>query len=236
MAIPIPPKVPYNFKDLTGQKFGKWSVIGYAGKNKRGWTLWTCQCDCGTIRDVVSTSLCRGTSTACGCHRKKGAQVIDPSGVITLKHGHICLVDPEDIPLVSQFRWHAHQGPGGHWYAVRSTPTPMKMHVFLMGRRGVDHKNGNGLDNRRENLRFATQSQNQMNTRKRKSSSKYKGVAPPLVGHRGKSWAFRITIDGKKKSFGGFATEEDAARAYDEKAKEVYGEFAWLNFPDGKPR
>jgi hypothetical protein len=107
------------------------------------------------------------------------------------------------------------------------------MHVVIMGRRGVDHKNGDGLDNRRENLRFATHEENARNSRKQRTSgNRYKGVVPPRPTRGIEYWQAQININRKQVRFGRFGTEEDAARAYDAKAKEVYGEFARLNFPE----
>lgn len=89
----------------------------------------------------------------------------------------------------------------------------------------VDHKNRNPLDNRKENLRICTRLQNEMNKPTRKeSASGYKGVR--MVKN---SWVARIKIDGKFKHIGCFFSKEEAAKAYNEKAKELYGEFAWLN-------
>ena len=104
----------------------------------------------------------------------------------------------------------------------------------------VDHINHNGLDNRRENLRVATQSQNSANGQKAKTwrgrpvSSAYKGVCK--INNEGKwnhgKWHCSIKENGKKLFMGYFDNEEEAARTYDAKAKELHGEYAYLNFPD----
>jgi hypothetical protein len=231
----------HNFVDLTGQKFHGLTVLAYAGRNKGGNSLWLCRCACGNEKVCKTASLRASTSNtvSCGCAGRAGLAVMNtarqeivPPDKIILAGGHVCLVDPEDLPLVSQFSWHALKSHGkDKWYAKRNTPSKVLMHVLLMGGKGVDHRNGNGLDNRRDNLRFASRSQNAQNAAKpRTSSHRFKGVVPPR-GRLG-AWGIRITVDGKQRTFGGFATEEEAARAYDRKAREVFGEFAWLNFPE----
>jgi hypothetical protein len=87
----------------------------------------------------------------------------------------------------------------------------------------VDHRNRDGLDNRRSNLRLATRSQNRANTRAVGGTSIYKGVT-----RAGKAWQAEIAC----KYIGRFPTEGAAARAYDAAAREVFGEFAYLNFPE----
>ncbi len=95
----------------------------------------------------------------------------------------------------------------------------------------VDHINGLTLDNRRANLRIATPSQNARNKRihRGKKASKYKGVylCPRLKKPK---WTARIYIEGRHYTFNGFATETEAAIAYDEAAIRLFGEFARLNF------
>jgi hypothetical protein len=107
------------------------------------------------------------------------------------------------------------------------------MHRAVMGvedKRYVDHQNHNGLDNRRKNLRIATWEENCWNKRKpnTNSSSIYKGV---MWDKRRGNWQVMIGYKGKKIFIGYFDDEQEAARAYDAKAKELYGEFAALNFP-----
>lgn len=95
----------------------------------------------------------------------------------------------------------------------------------------VDHVNGNGLDNRRCNLRVCTPQQNAFNSKPvRGSRSKFKGVKYNTACKN--KWTARIRINGKQVDIGRFETEEEAARAYDKVAKEVQGDFAWLNFPN----
>jgi len=93
-----------------------------------------------------------------------------------------------------------------------------------------DHINGNGLDNRAANLRPATVSQNLCNRRKTKANtrSKYKGLEWDKTQRK---WKARIQHNGRKIYLGSFSNEIDAAKAYDEKARKLFKEFACLNFP-----
>jgi len=97
----------------------------------------------------------------------------------------------------------------------------------------VDHINGNPLDNRRENLRICTRAQNTCNRKAVvNSKSGYKGVTKK---NSSRKWIPEIRKDGKKLYLGSYNTPEEAAKAYDKAAKEIFGEFAKLNFPDKDP-
>lgn len=92
----------------------------------------------------------------------------------------------------------------------------------------VDHINGNPLDNRRSNLRITDKRGNAQNSAKHKDASSYfKGVTWDKSRRK---WMVQIVIDGVRTHLGRFAIEEDAARAYDEAAKQHFGEFARCNF------
>lgn len=101
------------------------------------------------------------------------------------------------------------------------------MHNFVTEEIGIDHINGNGLDNRLCNLRKASPQENAQNRRPDKNcKSKFKGVGWHEKDNR---WRARITIDGKSVFIGNFEHEIHAAIAYDNAAIEKFGEFAWLN-------
>ena len=106
------------------------------------------------------------------------------------------------------------------------------MHRLIIGAKDgevVDHRNRNGLDNRKQNLRICTHAENTRNSRPHFSSSNYKGVHKN--NRRGKDWTSSIRFNGKLYHLGYFDREVDAARAYDAKAKQYFKTFAYLNFP-----
>lgn len=159
---------------------------------------------------------------------------------IPLTRGKVALIDDDDAEAVLAFQWHAHRNSKDLWYAMqtvkhRSTGSAIYLHRVILNappETKVDHKNGDGLDNRRANLRIATHAENLRNSGlSSNNSSGFKGVS--FVRHRflSKPWHARIMLNRKQTHLGYFATAEDAARAYDAKAKELFGEFARVNFP-----
>lgn len=157
---------------------------------------------------------------------------------IPLTRDKHALVDDEDYERLSKFSWHAQMARGGLYeYAVRSYRyagewRTRMMHWDILGVKWVDHINGNGLDNRRSNLRKATRSQNHANSRKwgsgnnRRTTSRYKGV---MWDKREGRWRAAITVQGRRVHLGYHASELSAARAYDKAAVEHFGEFASVN-------
>jgi len=152
---------------------------------------------------------------------------------IPLTQGQIAIVDLEDFERLSQWVWFAMWNP--HTRGFRAARTEERRHVYMhqeiMGFKGVDHRDHNELNNRKENLRKCTPLTNAHNQRKRrKGSSRYKGVFWHKQAHK---WIARIRIPrGKLKHIGCFLSEKEAAKAYDQNARHFHRDFAFLNFPD----
>lgn len=158
---------------------------------------------------------------------------------IPLTQGQVAFVDEADYEDVSKFKWWAFRG-GATFYACAFTKNLKKSSIIKMHRYilqppfhlDVDHINGNGLDNRRKNLRTCTSSQNMANRRKTLGtcSSDYKGVY--WYERKGK-WGSSIKKWGKRFWLGYFINERDAAIAYDNASEKMFGDFSRPNFPHG---
>lgn len=147
---------------------------------------------------------------------------------IPLTQGKVAIVDDADFEYFNQVKWSAVKARD-NWYAIRGNGT--SMHREIMNAPSgmmIDHINGNGLDNRRENLRLCTNAENLRNRGKTKSNtSGYKGV----TWHKGDGkYRAQMTYKGKVFHIGCFDNPVAAARAYDEKARELHGAFARTNF------
>jgi len=155
---------------------------------------------------------------------------------IPLPCGRVAIIDADDFERVSAWRWRSKppHGRGKVWYVYTwIRRKPVLLHRFIMnaqpGDPQIDHRNHDGMDNRKANLRFATQSQNNANMRTTNSTG-YRGVCRVERGR------FKATISHRQRGvknlyLGRFATAEEAARAYDLAALARFGEFAQLSFP-----
>ncbi len=156
--------------------------------------------------------------------------------IITLTRGREALIDDQDYEELSKFKWHyVPRGKGG--YAARGgIRINGKQMTYLMHRQimdtpkgmETDHINGNKSDNRRQNLRICTGHENIMAYRSKckNSTSKYRGVS--WYKSRRK-WYSAIKFNNKGIFIGYFRIERDAAKAYNKKAQELFGEFAQMN-------
>jgi hypothetical protein len=157
---------------------------------------------------------------------------------LRLQNGSVALVDDEDYEELSKFKWYADQRSRSCYIRRlerNNTPEGPRQRCVYLHRQimqpppgmDVDHINSDATDNRRENLRICTRSQNNQNARRRVDSNQsYKGV---WITQNGK-YASRIYDGGKKVHIGVYDNEVSAAEAYDRKAKELFGAYAKLNF------
>ena len=141
-------------------------------------------------------------------------------------------IDAADLDLVGQHTWSALVMPHTTYarteIRVEGRATSLYLHQLLLGCSGADHIDGNGLNNRRANLRVATSEQNSANRAPLSGrSSQYKGVG--WHRHRG-TWQAYITVHGQQRHLGYFTAEEDAALAYDSAALATWGEWVKVNF------
>lgn len=164
---------------------------------------------------------------------------------IQLSQGKVTLVDNSDYEFLNRWKWSAFRRQRcTTFYVVRNAPQAagrrnIYMHRILLGLqdpetgeslsdREGDHRNGNGLDNRRVNLRALTHKQNAYNQRRgRTRSSRYKGVSKLPNGR----WRAQIKVNYRQVFLGHFRREDDAAHAYDVAARVAWGDLARTNFP-----
>lgn len=154
---------------------------------------------------------------------------------IPLTQGKVTLVSDHRFVFLNQWKWHAKKTKNGRWYAVRMEGWPHRENI-LMHRvitnapddMEVDHWDNDGLNNQDHNLRVCTLPQNRHNRAKQSNNtSGYKGV----IRYKG-GWRWQLRINGKRLFSHKFTTAEEAARSYDQAARQYFGEFAILNFPD----
>lgn len=157
--------------------------------------------------------------------------------LIPLTKGFYAIVDDEDYQELMKHKWYANK-EGKTYYAVRNVriddahQTAILMHRQIMNAQAgqqIDHRNHRGYDNRRANIRLCTHSQNCFNMQPRSGSSCYKGVS---WNKQMRKWTAQIKCNKKNSYLGYFDDEREAALAYDVAAKECFGDFAYLNFPE----
>jgi hypothetical protein len=159
---------------------------------------------------------------------------------IKLSKGYEAIVDAEDLPVLTKHKWHVMiSADKSQVYARRSVymgngrtlKVYMHRQLALAERHEqVDHINGITLDNRKKNLRKCTQAENTYNTKRRtNNTSGYKGIYKKKYSSGRQVYCSSIQYNGKSIHIGTFDKIDDAIKAYDKKAKELFGKFAKTN-------
>ena len=153
---------------------------------------------------------------------------------ITLSQGYFALVDDADFEKVKHLSWYVTKRKNGRFYAMTSIEgKTVYLHRYILRVRNrnieVDHKDRNGLDCRRENLRECSRSQNMANARKFAGQSKSSHLKGVTWDKERSKWMAKIMVGHKTINLGRFSSELDAARSYDSAATKHFGSFARLN-------
>lgn len=217
--------------DLTGKRFGKLIVLSRNEANsKDNKPLWLCLCDCGNLTITRGSNLKKGCTKSCG---KCVSTIFEIDGEIVFgkcTNGVSFVFDLDNLNEISKHNWFLDSN--GYIFA-NVNDTKVRIHRMVLNCTGetkcVDHINGNKLDNRKINLRECSVSENAMNKRRKvTSNSRYKGVTWHKKNNK---WQAQIEINSKSKYIGQFDNELEAALAYDRMARELFGDFARVNFP-----
>lgn len=230
--------------DRTGDRYGRLTVTGPSAPGRSGQTRWACLCDCGKSTTVDACNLRTGHTRSCGCFNAELATAMmskavrapidngDGTHTIRLSRGRTALIDSDCAADIGKHNWYAYfSSRVGQWYAYRSAIVDgrrrnIAMHRQIMGAPAdmeVDHRGGDGLDNRRSNLRLADNFQNAQNVRTpRHNTSGVKGVSWSRCAGK---WSARIEAFGKDVHLGLFESKDDARRAREEAAAKLHGEF-----------
>lgn len=216
--------------DLTGQTFGRLTVLSEAGRYKKNMATWNCQCSCGNTTIAISNNLRKGNTKSCGC---LNLERIKTHGMA--KHPLYKVWQGMKVRCYSENHKH-YPNYGGRGITVcdRWKDSFENFHEDV----GEGYEKGLQLDRvdndgnyEPDNVRWVTPHQNTMNTGSRKgSTSKYKGVC---WDKRESKWRATITKNSRSYDLGGYKNEVDAAIAYNKAAEQMFGEYAYLNKIDG---
>lgn len=237
-------KTPYNFKDLTGQRFGRLVVIkrivDKEKEIKNHTTFWECKCDCGNMIVARANGLKREHITSCGCYQKEQSSIKNKkynqyefdyeNNICTIidASGHSTIIDLEDYDKVKDIYWF--QNKDGYWVGRRNwKDSALKLHRCIMNAtKGfvIDHKEYNPQDNRKSKLRECSIKQNVRNSNKiLNSASGERGV-----GIRGGKYYARIQYEGKGYYLKQYNTLEEAKYARAVAEEILFEEFSSIDW------
>lgn len=229
--------------DLTGQKFGRLTVIKRVEDyiSPKGWhhTRWLCKCDCGNKTNTTTVSLRSGTSISCGCYQKERAIeankkynswelfMNDNIAVGTDSKGRQFTIDIADWLKCKDY--YCSVGSNGYVTATINNKT-IFLHRFIMNCPNemlIDHINGDPTNNCKSNLRIVTMQQNNMN--RKKQSNNTSGCTGVYWEKQCNKWRASITYKGKITHLGLFTNIEDAIKARQDAELKYFGEYRRCN-------
>ena len=228
------------FVDLTGQKFGRLTVIKRMGIDNWGTVKWLCKCNCelGTEVIVVGSSLRKGHTKSCGClnieqikslkYINKKYNTYDLSGEFGIGYtskGEEFYFDLEDYDLIKNYSWRK----DNYGYIVTSLDKKLiKMHRLVTNcpeDMEVDHEFHDEWDNRKEFLRIVTKSQNQWNRVLQHNSTS--GITGISWNKKLEKWEAYIVINNNKNHLGYFITKDEAIKTREQAEIEYFGEYRY---------
>ena len=240
--------------DLTNRTFGRLTVLcqaeeDYVDRKGNHYAQWHCVCSCSKRIIVRGQSLKSGNTKSCGCLNreivaKQNKERLSKKNIFDLSNDYgicyspnkdwFCYFDKEDYELIKPYYWIMQEGYIITHFMDKKIRYTIQMHRLILGLKKyenggivVDHKNGITYDNRKNNLRKCTISQNQFNVIKRKdNTSGVKGVSYYKTRN---TWRARITVNGKIICLGYFENFEDAVKARKEAEEKYFGEFSYDN-------
>ena len=223
--------------NLINNRYGKLTVVkkaeNYYDKNgKYKDSRWLCQCDCGNQIIVRKSSLTSGCTQSCGCLRKYNTYNLSGDfGIGYTSKGDEFYFDLDDYNLIKDYCWFS-----SHDYIctlIDGEIVPIYRVVLNVTNPQmlVDHRNHNKADNRKNNLRIATDSQNNMN--KSKQSNNTSGVTGVVWYKFTNKWKSQIKINGKNIHLGYFSNFNDAVKARKEAEEKYFGEYSYDNSMNG---
>jgi len=218
-------------KNLESQRFGRLVVVSLDHVVYKKGAYWKCECDCGKFKIVSARNLKQGYVQSCGClyYKKHRYRTEGPVTYVKLiKRNTEFIIDTEDLEKTIKFNWTYCEGG----YVTRSeNKRTIYLHKYLFGSKDgfeTDHKNGNTLDNRKNNLRFSTHNQNIFNSKRKSNLVGYLGVTK-VKGKKTRPYRAVIHAYNIQHHIGYYHTAEEAAIAYSNKNIELHKNFSVLN-------
>lgn len=237
----------YNYIDLTGQRFGRLTVIERVDmpvkKGQRKRIKWLCECDCGNTKIIDADSLKNGRTKSCGCLSRENSSINGKHnkrfnkynlsgsyGIGYTSKNEPFYFDLEDYDKIKDYCWFIDSG--GYIVAKDEHHNGIKLHRIILSlkygdNKYVDHVNHIKIDNRKSNLRVVTNQQNIMNQQLRSCNTS--GVTGVHWDNTHKYWVSQIGYNKKKIALGHFSNFDEAVEARKKAEEKYFGKYSYDN-------